>query len=73
MLSTKIINTAFVNLGNSIGIGLENLFNVTSIITQMGIGALIYFGMLIILKDDYVFKFIDKLKSKIFKKKVVSE
>ena len=73
LLSTKIINTAFVNLGNSIGIGLENLFNVTSIITQMGIGALIYFVMLIILKDDYVFKFIDKLKSKIFKKKVVSE
>ena len=39
----------------------------------MIIGCLIYFGMLIVLKDDYVFKFIDKIKTKLFKKKEVEQ
>ena len=73
LLNTNLINSLFVNFADSIGMAKENLFNITSIIIQMGLGILVYFGMLIILKDDYVFKFIDKVKSKIFKKKETIE
>ena len=44
----------------------EYFINVVSIISQMIFGALTYFIVLVILKDDYVFKFIDKIKSRIF-------
>ena len=73
LLSTNLINSLFVNFADTVGMAKENLFNITSIIIQMGLGILVYFGMLIILKDDYVFKFIDKVKSKIFKKKETIE
>lgn len=73
LLNTNLINSLFVNFADSIGMAKENLFNITSIIIQMGLGMLVYFGMLIVLKDDYVFKFIDKIKSKIFKKKETIE
>lgn len=71
LLNTSLLNSLLANFANNVGIGKENLFNVASIIIQMGLGVLVYFGMLIILKDDYVFKFIDKLKSKFFKTKEV--
>ena len=73
LLNTNIINSLLINLAGAIGMGKENLFNITSIVVQMGLGILVYFGMLIILKDDYVFKFTDKVKSKIFKKKEIPE
>ncbi len=69
LLSTNVISSMLINFADIIGMGRNNLFNVASIIIQMGLGILIYFGMLVILKDDYVFKFIDKIKTKIFKKK----
>ena len=69
LLNTNLINLALTNFANSISINKNSLINITSIIIQIGIGAITYFGMLIILKDDYVFKFIEKIKSKIFKKK----
>ena len=71
LLNTSLLNSLLANFANTVGMGMENLFNVASIIIQMGLGVLVYFGMLIILKDDYVFKFIDKLKSKFFKTKEV--
>ena len=72
LLNTNLINSALINLANSISINKDNVTNVASIVIQIGFGVITYFGMLIILKDDYVFKFIDKIKSKIFKKKEVN-
>lgn len=63
------INNSLVNLANSIDMEVNYFINTILIISQIGIGIITYFGMLILLKDDYVFKFIDKIKSKIFKKK----
>ena len=51
----------------------EYFINVVAIIIQMVIGALTYFVTLIILKDDYVFRFIEKIKGKLFKKEKVAE
>ena len=62
---------ALENMANTISMNKEYFINVASIIVQMAFGALTYFVTLIILKDDYVFKFIDKIKTKIFKKKEV--
>lgn len=73
LLATNLINSLLIKLSEAIGMGIDNLSNVTSIIFQIGLGALTYFVMLIILKDDYVFKFIDKIKAKIFKKKDIVE
>ena len=73
ILKINAIDTMLINISNSISINKEYFINITSIITQMIIGCLIYFGMLIVLKDDYVFKFIDKIKIKLFKKKEVEQ
>ena len=48
----------------------EFLLNSVSVLLQVLFGALTYFVMLIILKDDYVYKFINKIKEKISRKKV---
>ena len=71
LLETNIISESLMNTAKNISMDKEYLTNSVSIIAQMIFGALTYFGMLIILKDDYVFKFIDKIKNKIFKKKEV--
>ena len=39
----------------------------------MIVGVVSYFGMLINLKDDYVFKFIDKIKNRLLKKDMVTK
>ena len=64
---------ALENMANTISMNKEYFINVASIIVQMAFGALTYFVTLIILKDDYVFKFIDKIKAKLFKKEKVAE
>lgn len=69
ILDTNLVTSTLINFANSISIDKNNLTNVISIVIQIGVGIITYFGMLIALKDDYVFKFIDKIKSKIFKKK----
>ena len=46
---------------------VKNLVNATAIaqlILQVAIGIIVYFTMLIILKDDYIFKFIGKIKNR---------
>lgn len=72
ILSLEFINTGLINIANSILIEENYLINIASIIIQMIFGIITYFALLVILKDDYVFKFIDKIKSKIFKKKEIS-
>lgn len=69
LLSVDLINSYLINFANKLSMEKSYLINTVSIIVQIAFGVLTYFGMLIILKDDYVFKFIDKIKAKIFKKK----
>ena len=71
VLATNLINSNLVELAKSLSMEESYLINSVSIITQMIFGIITYFGILIALKDDYVFKFIDKIKSRIFKKKEV--
>ena len=71
VLATNLINSNLLELAKSLSMEESYLINSVSIITQMIFGIVTYFGILIALKDDYVFKFIDKIKSRIFKKKEV--
>ena len=73
LLTTNIINSNLIILSKNVLMNTDYFINIVSIIVQMVFGALTYFVMLIILKDDYVFKFIDKIKSYIFKKNKVTE
>lgn len=73
VLNIESILTIQENIALAINMNNEYFINVVSIISQMIFGALTYFIVLVILKDDYVFKFIDKIKSKIFKKEKVTE
>ena len=68
VLKTNLIRAILNNFAQITKMGTENIFNLTSIIIQIAIGVLTYFVMLIILKDDYVFKFIEKIKAKISRK-----
>lgn len=73
LLATNIINSNLISLSKNVLMNTDYFINIVSIIIQIIFGALTYFVMLIILKDDYVFKFIDKIKSYIFKKNKVTE
>lgn len=73
VLDIDQVAIALENMANTISMNEEYFINVASIIVQMAFGALTYFVTLIILKDDYVFKFIDKTKAKLFKKEKVAE
>ena len=73
VLNIESILTIQENIALAINMNNEYFINVVSIISQMILGALTYFIVLVILKDDYVFKFIDKIKSRIFKKEKVTE
>ena len=73
VLNIESILTIQENIALAINMNNEYFINVVSIISQMILGALTYFIVLLILKDDYVFKFIDKIKSRIFKKEKVTE
>lgn len=71
VLNTSIVINVIANMSNSISMSNEHLFNVVSIITQIGCGAIIYFVMLVMLKDEYLYSFIDKIKNRFMKKKEV--
>jgi len=69
VLSINSINLSLIRFANEIDMSKTYFINTISIIVQIIIGAITYFGMLVVLKDDYVFKFIDKIKSRLIKKK----
>lgn len=77
IIDTNVITEGLNNLIYSFGVSKdytgEYLHHVVSIVAQMGIGVLVYIGMLIALKDDYVYTVINKVKSKVFKKEVKKE
>ena len=71
VLNINPITESLYNLATNMSLNSKYLFNIVSIITQMTIGAISYMVMLIILKDEYIYKFIDKMKSRFLKKKTV--
>lgn len=68
-LNTNLITSAIYNFAENISLNKKYLFNVISIISQMAFGAITYIVMLIILKDQYIYTFINKIKNKFLKKK----
>ena len=71
ILNTNPITQTIFNLATNMQLNKEYLFNIVSIIFQVGVGAITYIVMLIVLKDEYIYKFIDKMKSRFLKKKTV--
>lgn len=69
ILNISLISNAVFNFAESLSMSGQYLFNMISIVAQIGIGALTYIIMLIILKDDYVYIFINKIKNRFLKKK----
>jgi len=67
VLSISIVIQGIYNLANSMVISKEYLYNILSIVLQISVGAISYIVMLIILKDEYIFKFINKIRSHFLK------
>lgn len=61
----NVINSFVVNFPSK----QDQIINIITIVAQVIVGVIVYFAMLIILKDDYVFKFFDKIKTKLPKRK----
>ena len=68
-LNTNLITSAIYNFAENISLNKKYLFNIISIISQMAFGAITYIVMLIILKDQYIYTFINKIKNKFLKEK----
>lgn len=68
-LNTNIISNAIYSFANAIDMNKIYIFNVISIIAQIVLGAITYMVMLIILKDQYIYTFINKIKNRFLKKK----
>ena len=73
ILNINVITIAISNLSNNIDRSDDFVLNSVSIICQVLFGVLTYFGVLIWRKDDYVYKFINKIKEKLFKNKKAEE
>lgn len=71
ILSINMITEMIYNLATNMSLNKEYLFNVISIIIQMLVGAITYITMLIVLKDKYIFNFINKIKLRFLKKETV--
>jgi O-antigen/teichoic acid export membrane protein len=70
ILNTNNVSELVYLLANNLQLNRDYFFNCTSIVLQVIIGAITYIVMLIILKDDYIYKFIDRVKERFSKKKV---
>ncbi len=68
VLTINSITQSIYNLASTMALNKEYLFNILSIVLQIGVGAITYIVMLIVLKDEYVYKFINKMKSRFLKK-----
>lgn len=69
VLNTSIISNAIYNFAESMLMNKVYVFNVISIVAQMFFGATTYIVTLIILKDQYIYTFINKIKNRFLKKK----
>ena len=66
-ISKKYLISSFVMLIISIIIGFFIKSNLVSIIVQIGVSGVVYFSLLLIMKDELVFKGIEMIKSKLLK------
>lgn len=73
MLSTNIITQAIYNLANNLNMSTLYVFNILSIFIQILAGVITYIGILIGIKDPYIFSFINKIKNRFLKRKIVNE
>ena len=73
LLNANVINTTLLDFADNIQMSRTYFINTTAIICQMAAGALTYFVVLVLLKDDYIFKFIDKIKARLLKKQANNE
>ena len=69
ILEFSIVTSYLSNIALNMSISKQYLENVVSIILQASVGIITYFVMLIVLKDNYVFEFINKIKEKFNKNK----
>lgn len=70
-LNTNTLINIFDEIALNISINKEYFRNIISIIFKVIFGVLAYFTTLIILKDSYIFMFINKIKSRFNKKETV--
>lgn len=64
---SNIFSNVIVLLSNNFKIAITNMTSILSIMMQILIGIFVYLGILIILKDQYVYIVINKLKKKFAK------
>ncbi len=57
------------SLTNAFELSRQDMTSLISIVLQIAVGVITYIGMLIILKDDYIYTFLRKVKNKLGKKK----
>ena len=69
ILYLEISQESIMYLTNLFNIGIENMNSIISICLQILVGILTYLTMLIILKDDYVSIFLNKIKQRFLRKK----
>ena len=73
MTQCLVYSSAFSEIITSMSNRLEltkvNMTSILSIIIQIFVGIIVYIGILIALKDDYIYILINKIKNKFTKKK----
>lgn len=71
ILNVDAITQVIYKSATNMSLNKEYLFNIVSIIAQVAVGCVSYITILIILKDKYIFNFINKIKSRFLKKEPV--
>lgn len=66
---SNMFNGIINSLTNVFELTRQDIISILSIILQIIVGVITYIGMLIILKDDYVYTFLKKIRNKFTKKK----
>lgn len=69
LIGLEGVQNIIYNLSINIKMNKEYLFNIILIVSQIFVGVITYISALIILKDDYVFTFLEKIKNKFLRKK----
>lgn len=66
---SNVFNGFIDSLTNTFELSRQDMTSLISIVLQIAVGVITYIGMLIILKDDYIYTFLRKVKNKLGKKK----
>ncbi len=71
ILNINLITEIIYNLAMNMSLSKEYLFNIVSICSQIIVGFVAYIVMLLVLKDKYIFSFLDKIRFHFLKKEKV--